>query len=263
MQMTRVEKCFKLPSLAVALALAVSARAQVIYPIQLIGFVNQRFEAGDNLFGNPLDATNNFLSTICPSAAGLIPDGTIMSPWDPAARAFLPGSIFTAGQGWSIDYVLGPGQGARLWAPSTFTNTFVGSVIYVGFDSSMNLIPASPSGLGQGVYLLSSITPLRAAPFEVVTGRLPNEGDQVTRLDALTQTYSTTTFRSGFWDNDTPTLGTGEAAFYTLASVPEPSLLSLLGLALVGVMVAKRQAEARGKKHCGGPRREDATSPCG
>jgi hypothetical protein len=51
-------------------------------------------------------------------------------------------------------------------------------------------------------------------------------------LDSETQTYHTTTFQNGVWNNGDPVLHVGESAFFSLVDpslpVPEPRAVTLL-----------------------------------
>jgi hypothetical protein len=203
------------------------------------------FDAGVNLFGNPLDNAPDTLSEIFQGSgtAGL-PDGTTVSLWNPATESYGPASVFQAGS-WSTDLTLLPGTGAELIAPATFDNAFVGFVD--NHDGSLatnpNLFPPPPVFSGpNGVYLRADACTTKDVGSDIflnIFGRAPNPGEQVTLLDAATQTYTTDTYLGdGSWDN-VPTLNVGQAAFFNIInSVPEPSTvfvgLAGIGLAIVG-----------------------------
>jgi hypothetical protein len=204
-----------------------------IFSVNIVGYINHTFAQGGSLFGNQLANGDNTLNVLF-GAAPAIPDGTSISVWDPAAGNFLAPSIYSQASGWSINYALPPGVGARIQAPAAFTITFVGAVVGYDLASGTVILPAPPPN---GLQLLASRTPLEPALFEYSMGRAPREGESVTRLDPLTGTYFTTTFHGGSWDNGAPELSLMEAAFYNLGpvAVPEPSVLALgaAGLALL------------------------------
>lgn len=241
-----------LPS--ILLVAQVNLNAQV-YSQNLVGYVNFDFYVGVNLFGNPLDDSINVgtslnavnkLSSIFPnSGQGAPPDGTKVALWNAASDSYGPSSVFNAGS-WSTDLTLLPGTGAELIAPTTFTATFVGGVV----DNDGNppqvsggdiLFAPPPVFAGpNGTYLRADAAPLVDVGTDVflnIFGRLPNPGEQVTLLNAATQTYTTDTYLgNGAWDN-VPTLQVGEAAFFTINSVPEPSTF-FAGLAGIGLAIA-------------------------
>src|SRR5271163_4145143 len=112
---------------AILLASQASVNAQV-YSQNLVGYANITFNAGVNLFGNPLDSAPNDLDSIInDDGTEIIPNGTTVSLWNPTTDSFGPGSVFNNGS-WSVDLTLLPGTGAELIAPSSFSTTFVGNV---------------------------------------------------------------------------------------------------------------------------------------
>jgi hypothetical protein len=235
------------------LAIIPPAMAQSnVYSGNIVGYVTYAFQPGDNLFGNPLSGggTSSGSETLSSIFLG-VPDGASISLWSSVGGAFSQTSTFSSGA-WSIDFVLSPGQGALLHAPSRFTNTFVGGVLAPdGSDWGGDSINPPPPFMGpSGVYLLSSKCPIEFSAasgftvFNYVLGRAPQEGEQFTTLDALTQTYYTTTFTSGAWNNGNPVLHVGEAAFFNIgpAVVPEPSVAALLVVGLcLGRLISRRR----------------------
>jgi hypothetical protein len=229
---------------------AVTAGAQG-WSMNVVGYVNGTFQPGDTWFGNPLDDPPNTLSILIPTA----PTGTTVSLWNSTLNQYTPVSTFT-GSGWSTDLTLNPGTGALLDTPSQFPNTFVGNVLDLNgalWDGLTYHEPA-PFAEPNGLYLLSCMMPLSLSGdvfdptpggsfsvFESIIGRAPNDGEQVTTLDPLTQTYTTTTFLDGAWDNGAPSLDLGEAAMFNIISVPEPSALGLLAAGLGTLGIARRR----------------------
>jgi hypothetical protein len=187
----------------------------------IVGYVNAPLFGGDNLIGNPLSNAPNTLDVVF----GSVPDGSTFSPWDAGMRRFLPASTYTTGAGWDTNYTFLPGAGALFHATSLFTNTYIGEVLTGPGTNDIN--PPIPPVLGDGLYLLSSLFPMEIRTFEDIIGRSPKEGEAVTRLDVATQTYFTTTFHLGAWDNGVPTLAIAQAAFFNLGPIPEPTALSL------------------------------------
>lgn len=224
-------------------------QAQVYYSQYITGYVTTTFGAGVNLFGNPLDATGqsasavNDLDTIFPvSGPETPPNGTQVALWNPIADTFGPSSTFNGGS-WSVDLTLSPGTGAELITPTTFNTTFVGFVdnhdgTILGGPNILSPPPVFPGP--NGIYLLADATSILDVGTDIflnILGRLPNAGEQVTLLDAASQTYTTDTYLGkGSWDN-VPTLQVGQAAFLNVISAPEPSTL-FSGLAGLGVVMA-------------------------
>jgi hypothetical protein len=215
----------------------------VYAPVGYFNYVFQGGAGGNNLFGNPLHNQHYFLSEIISHP----PEGATVSLWSASLNVYTSSSTFSGGA-WSVDLTLPPGQGAKLTTFTTFTNTFVGQILNPDGspwgDDPMPL-PAPFSG-PNGVYLLSSKLPATLSGntlFDYILGRPPKEGEQFTRLDVLTQTYLTTTFLSGAWNNGNPVLQVGEAGFFNV--VPEPSTvtLTLVGLFLTGLVAYRQRHE--------------------
>jgi len=202
------------------------------------GYYNVQIYPGDNFFQNGLGAADNRLSVLF-GTGPWIPDGTTISLWNPAANAFDTNSTFSSSaRAWSIDFTLLPGIGARLTTTSTFTATFVGEVLT--HDGSPltgeHRLPPVFSG-PNGIYLLGDKSPVYSTGTNVflhVLGRLPNPGEQFTRLNAGNQTYITSTYLgNGTW-NLVPTLGVGEAGFFNIGPVGEPPARPSLSINLLG-----------------------------
>jgi hypothetical protein len=133
-------KTLLLTAAAVA-AGTISAMAQNVYSVNVVGYVNVVLTNGFTLVANPLNAATNDLNTLFPNANF----GDTIYTWDSGATTFTP-SIF-AGT-WSPDVMLNPGQGAFYQGSATMTNTFVGEVSQGALTNSY---PAGFSLIGNQV----------------------------------------------------------------------------------------------------------------
>ena len=189
----------------------------------VVGFVNYAFKAGQNLINNPLQSrpsASNTLSEVI--VASITPEGTTVSLWNPATLVFDTNSIVSNGF-WSVDLILPPGTGALLLAPSSFLNTYVGTIVnHNGSLWADNPVVPPPVFTGpDGVYLLGDKFPIKNTGTNIfinILGRLPFTGEQVSSLTS-TSTY----LGHGMWDS-IPTLGVAESAFFHIKSEPALSL---------------------------------------
>jgi hypothetical protein len=220
--------------LAFFLGASVSANCQNVYSQDIVGYITQPLYAGDNLIANQLSDSNNTLNAIFQPG---VPEGATFTEWDPASQQYLPASVYNINTGWSINYELDYGQGGLFHSPLTFTNTFVGTV-WPGFNPDVTFVP--PLVTGTGSLLLSCFVPFSSVTFYDVVGRDPQNGESVTVLNAVSQIYTTTTFQNGVWNNGVPTLDVGQAAFFNLEPVPEPSVYNLIGASLLFAITARK-----------------------
>jgi len=148
----RTKKLLVMAALSVA---AVTSWAQV-YSVNAVGYVNVTIPADGvqlALLANPLNGTNNLLSTILP----LTDDNflTTVYLWDTTAQNYSISVWFTAsGGGWQPDLVAPPGQGFFILGVSssgTMSITFVGEVPQ---GHLVNTLQAGPN-----ISLNSSIVP--------------------------------------------------------------------------------------------------------
>lgn len=216
-----------------------------VYSVNIVGYVNEVFRPGENLFCNPLNAATNTLSGLFGPST---PNGTSVSLWDYLSGSYTQSATFNSGS-WSVNLTLNPGTGALLTTGLQFTNTFVGNVL--SLNQSGDPVPPAPFSGTDGTHLLSSIPPMGLSGNDVflyVLGRGPQDGEQFTWLDSLTQTYQTTTYHSALnqWDNGTPSLDVGEAGFFTIGgssfAVPEPTSAALFLTGLATVTLLRRRA---------------------
>jgi hypothetical protein len=218
-----------------AFCLSQGALHAQVYSQNIVGYYNLPIYAGNNLVANQLDnASGDSLDSIFQAN---VPEGATFTEWDSAHPGYLPVSTYDTNTGWSINYVLTYGEGGLFDSPTTFTNTFAGSV-WSGYNPTGSYTP--PLVSGSGLFLVSSYVPFNSATFYDVTGRNPQEGDYVQILNALTQTETTTTFHDGAWNNGDPLLGIGESAFFGIGQsfvtpVPEPSVFGLFGAGLLAI----------------------------
>lgn len=236
----------KLYDLAVIVSLSFLAEtaSSQVFGNNIVGYVNFAFNSGDTLFENPLLNTPDTLTNLFNQS---IPNGTTISLWNSRTSTFDTTSTYLNGN-WTLDLTLEPGTGAQLNAPSAFINTFIGTAL--NHDGT---VLSAPNGLTpppvfsgpSGTYLLGDMAPVADTGTDIflnLFGRLPNIGEQITTLSG-TSTY----LGNGDWDT-TPSLAVGQAAFFTIESVPEPSVFTLF--CLCGLFIAwRRSAPANRRNH--------------
>jgi len=187
---------------AAVMAVGITASQAQVYSVNAVGYVNLSLPAGYSMISNPLNGTNNNLSTILPT----VPDGTQILAFDDAGQHFAADvPSFVEGFGWFPDGVLPPGIGVFILLPNAFTLTFVGEV------PQGNLT----NGIVAGYSMKSSQVPQ--------TGRITTDlsfpavdGDQVFQFNNVTQHYvaEVPSFVEGFgWFPYEPTNNVGESFF--------------------------------------------------
>jgi len=109
-----------------------ASMAQSVFSVNAVGYVNVSILHGYNLIANPLNGTNNLLSTVIPAAN--LPDDCEALTWNTASQGFNQ-TDFVAGGVWydqganPSTTVISPGQGFFFHNLSTnLTLTFVGDV---------------------------------------------------------------------------------------------------------------------------------------
>ena len=217
--------------IVVAFVLAVFAllshSQSVLGQVEVVGYINSVYYPGTNLIANAVDNGTNDLATLFWQP----PDGTTVSFWDPATQTFDSTVVFTAGIGWSQDLILKPGEGALLYTLQQFTNTFQGQVLEPDGSPSNDSqplrlpLPDRPTG----TYLLSCKAPVSLSSpdfpvFPFILGRGPQEAEQFTWFDVPSQSYQSTTFKSGVWDNGAPVLPVCNSAFFRIYASPTLSI---------------------------------------
>lgn len=197
-------KTLLLTAVAVAAGLAAST-AQTVYSVNAVGYVNLSLPAGYSLIANPLNGTNNLLSTIMPN----VPEDTLIYKFNPVTQQFANANQFFGGFGWFPDTTLAPGEGAFIGLPSATTLTFVGEVPQ---GNLVNPVPANFS-------LRSSQVP-QTGNLTASLGYVPNEDDIVYQWDRATQRYlNANQFFGGFgWFPSDPNIAVGESFFIQTSS---------------------------------------------
>jgi hypothetical protein len=72
-------------------------RAQSVFSLNAVGYVDLPLYAGSNLVANPLNAASNTVAFLFPN----LPDGSYFLPWNQQTRAFDSTNRYVAATGWS------------------------------------------------------------------------------------------------------------------------------------------------------------------
>jgi hypothetical protein len=172
--------------------------AQQVFSANAVGYVNVSLPVGFSMIANPLNGTNNTLSTILPT----VPEFTELYPFDPASQQFLGASTYIGGE-WDVNYTLNPGDGAFVRLAEAATVTFIGEVpqgnlsnpLSANFQIKASQVPQAGGLTGDLGY--------PAAEFDVVY-----------KFDRAAQQFeSAYTFIGGAWDPADPQLGLAESVF--------------------------------------------------
>jgi hypothetical protein len=98
-----------------------------VYSVNAVGYVTKTCTNGYNLLCNPLNGTNNLLSTILP----VVPEDSQVLRWNATSQGFADANQFYGGGlGWLPDEAINPGEGFFFYstAPGNTNLTFVGEV---------------------------------------------------------------------------------------------------------------------------------------
>ena len=185
---------------AIMAAGVVGSVAQSVYSVNAVGYVNLSLGEQFSLIANPLNGTNNLLSTILP----VVPDGAQLLTWNPGLQQFNDANVFIDGLGWLPDATLNPGEGAFINLPSAATVTFVGEV------PQGNLTNNLPSNFGLIAHIVPQAIGIEAAGLPAV------DGDQVLFWNPATQGYfDAVVYIDGLgWLPEDPTPAVGQGFFY-------------------------------------------------
>ena len=194
---------------ALCAAGAATSMAQV-YSVNMVGYINQTFPTGFSMIANQLNASpDNRVVTLLPAP----PEGTAVFQFDTTIGGYVSITFNGVWEGDDLTMTLGPGEGAFLFAPSSFSTTFVGEV---ALSSSVPLV--------QGFQMISSALP-QSLPL---TGNPPaglafpiQAGDEVYQFSNAIGGYVANTW-NGAWEGDgngaAPTPAIGESFFFNRAT---------------------------------------------
>jgi hypothetical protein len=195
--------------LTVALSAAGIATSMAqVYSVNAVGYVNLSIPHGPSgttfaIASNPLNGSNNLLSTIIPAP----PDFTTVYLYRSgtfAIHTFLFGS-------WDSDDTIPPGEGFFLAIDSSAPNPTV--ITFVGEVPQGSLSNPLPPGFS----LRASQVPQEGL-IQTDLGLPPGDFDEVYQFDVPTQNYVISTFLFGSWGPSEPTIKVAEGFWYNNAS---------------------------------------------
>jgi hypothetical protein len=178
-----------------------SLRAQSVFSVNALGYVDASFVSGSNLIANPFFTGDNTVSNLFRG----VPDGTAFLPWDRGTAAFGPTNRYTAANGWTAPgTTLVAPDGGFLVLPSATKVSFVGQP-WMFIPGPMCLTyPA-----GESVW--SSI-PL--ASCGIIGDGIP-DGLSLFKWVPQMQHYNLYTYFFGQWDPSEPQLASFESALFS------------------------------------------------
>lgn len=189
-----------------AAGLGVSLAQAPVYSVNAVGYVTKSVTNGYNLVSNPLNGTNNLLSTILPVVT---PDSYVLR-WNSGAQSFAASvPQYYDGFGWAPDEAINPGEGFFLFSTAAGnTNlTFVGEVPQGGLT---NTIAGNYS-------LLAHIVPQSISLADPSVTLPVQPDDYVLFWNPVAQSYASEVpqYYDGFgWAPYEPTPAVGEGFFY-------------------------------------------------
>jgi hypothetical protein len=163
------------------------------------------------LVNNPLQATNNTLNTVIPTA----PDGTSVYKWNVANQdldATVP--TFVVGSGWQPNGTVAPGEAFFVASGGDFTNTFVGEVRQGAL--------ATPLVGNFAFEAIGSQVPVGGTISAVLTDYAATDGDTVYPWSVANQDLdpTTSTFIVGPGWTPNINIGVGDGFFLSRAGGP-------------------------------------------
>jgi hypothetical protein len=180
-----------------------TSKAQAVYSVNAVGYVNTDLVKGLNLISNPLNNTATGGNTI-KSLFASAPLGSQIFKFNPATAKYdlaivdeFSGDV----TGDAASLVVAPGEGVFLSSPEAGKITFVGEV---PTGSLSNPLP-------KGLSIRASQVPQAGTVSSL--GYAPEEGDQIYLWLEATQKYDTHAYEFGSWSGGEPTVDVGEAFF--------------------------------------------------
>lgn len=189
-----------------AAGLGVSVAQTPVYSVNAVGYVTKSVTNGYNLVSNPLNGTNNLLSTVLPVVT---PESYVLR-WNSAGQSFAASvPTYYDGFGWLPDEVINPGEGFFFFSTAA-GNT---NVTFVGEVPQGNLT----NNVAGNYSLLSHIVP-QSISLSDPSVTFPVQGeDYVLFWNAPAQSYASDvpTYYDGFgWLPFEPTPSVAEGFFY-------------------------------------------------
>ena len=194
---------------AAALAAGIMNSQAQVYSQNIVGYVNTIVHSGFNTINNPLNATNNQLSTILPPV-----ETSQVLIWN-GVNGYVS-YTYDTGQ-WVDDSsnpanpAINPGLGFFYFSPASNTVTFAGSVATLVGTSTTNVVLS-------GFRLLGSKVPYAGAATNAALNLPQQETAQILKWNGVNG-YATYTIDTGVWIDDSsnpnvPSINVGEGFFY-------------------------------------------------
>ena len=213
---------------AVLAAGALSAMADNVYSLNVVGYVNVSTVGGGNYnyIANPLNnSAGNWITNLFPSSVAQ--DGDQVVKWDPVIQDFSTNYVATyrgLSQSWDSNFQLNPGEAVfYLNAGNNATVTFVGEVQQGTYTEPVGIVG------GGSFNAVASSAPIGGIFTNSIVGITPQDGDQayIWNADPNVQdwdgNYATYRALSASWDNLTVTNPPGYGIFYLGAGNDQPT----------------------------------------
>ena len=195
-------------------AFAISAMADNVYSLNVVGYVNVALPGNNNstIVNNVLNNANNHLTNLFPAA--LMKDGCTIFKWSPVDADFDPNfsTFSTFLNSWDQDWVINVGDAVFFTNPDANDT----AITLTGDVSQNNVYTRLLAGNSQA-NLIGSSVPLAGSYKNSILEFPVNDGDTVFVWDNTIQDWNSTfatysTFLSA-WDNDFD-IGVGNGFLY-------------------------------------------------